>query len=193
MTDDARRVPRSSVRWRTWQRRALRVAVVACAWAVSPAPSRADSVAPPSREPPERPKPPAEPTGPRVKLGRVDVGPGIPSEVVRGIIRQSYGRYRLCYEQGLARNRKLLGMVATRFAIGGDGSVSKLMADAASTLPDAKVSGCVRSAMAGLSFPKPHGGDWGGREGEPVDVQVQLHFDPGERPGRLGSRRPPER
>ena len=192
---DSRRVHGSRVRGPSSHRRALRFGALVLVWVFlpSPAPSHAESIAPPRREPPERTKPAQEYQGPRVSLGRVEVGPGIPSEVVRRIVRQNHGRYRLCYEQGLGRNRKLLGMVAIRFFIEGDGSVSRLTPDDRSTLRDAKVIAGVRSAMAGFSFPKPHGGDWGGREGEPVKVRVELHFDPGESPGRLGSRRPAKR
>jgi len=45
----------------------------------------------------------------------------LPPEVIQHIVRQSYGKFRHCYEEGLRRNRNLEGMVSTRFIIERDG------------------------------------------------------------------------
>lgn len=91
-------------------------------------------------------------------------------------MRQNYGRYRLCYEEGLERKPTLRGTVEMRFAIESDGSMSTVTNDG-STLPDAKVIDCMLGATAGLSFPKPHA-DWGARPGEPVKVRAQMLLEP---------------
>jgi outer membrane biosynthesis protein TonB len=72
-------------------------------------------------------------------------------------VRQNHGRFRFCYEQGLARNPALGGHVTVRFVIGRDGAVSSV-ADGGSTLPDPAVVSCVVRAFYGLSFPQPEGG-----------------------------------
>ena len=173
--------------------RVLRAAIAAwlCTLALSPAPIRADSIAPPKREPERsRPGDPPERTAPQVRFSRVEVSPGVSPEIVRRILRQSYGRYRLCYEKGLGRNRKLTGTAAMLFDIGLDGRVSA-MKDDGSTVPDAKVARCIREATVQLSFPMPDPAAPGRRVGEPVPARVHLLLLPGDGSGReRGSRRP---
>lgn len=94
---------------------------------------------------------------------------GLPPEVVRRIVRQNFGRFRLCYENGLVKNPKLVGTVDTRFTIEKSGAVTNLV-DGASTLPDAAVRQCVQRAFTGMSFPQP--------ESTTVSVRYSLAFAP---------------
>jgi hypothetical protein len=94
---------------------------------------------------------------PRVRVAPTTVSGRLPSEVVQRIVRQSFGRFRNCYEAGLRRNPNLEGRVSVHFSIGRDGSVSTSSLGS-SDLPDSQVSSCVVSAFYGLGFPKPEGG-----------------------------------
>ncbi|HEY1955077.1 MAG TPA: AgmX/PglI C-terminal domain-containing protein [Polyangiaceae bacterium] len=80
----------------------------------------------------------------------------LPPETIQRVVRASVGRFRACYEDGLARNPKLSGRVATKFMIGRDGSVSAV-ADDGSDLPDENVRACIRRAFASLDFPAAPG------------------------------------
>ena len=81
----------------------------------------------------------------------------LPPEVVQRIVRQNFGRFRLCYENGLRNNPNLQGRVSARFVIGRDGNVSTV-ANGGSDMPDAGVVRCVLGAVNGLSFPQPENG-----------------------------------
>jgi hypothetical protein len=94
---------------------------------------------------------------PKVRMGATTVSGRLPPEVIQRIVRQNYGRFRMCYEQGLGRNPNLQGRVSARFVIGRDGSVSNV-GNGGSDLPDSGVVSCVLSAFYGLSFPQPDGG-----------------------------------
>jgi tetratricopeptide (TPR) repeat protein len=94
---------------------------------------------------------------PKVRMGATKVSGGLPPEVIQRIVRQNFGRFRLCYEQGLGRNPNLTGLVTVRFTIGRDGGVSNV-ADGGSALPDQEVVSCVFNAFYGLSFPQPESG-----------------------------------
>jgi hypothetical protein len=109
-------------------------------------------------------------TAPKVRMGATTVSGRLPPEVIQRIVRQNYGRFRMCYEQGLARNPNLEGRVSVRFVIGRDGSVSNV-SNGGSDLPDSGVVGCVISAYYGLSFPQPEGGI--------VTVVYPIMFSPG--------------
>jgi len=99
----------------------------------------------------------------RVKPPRVWWGDGtsvsgrLPPEAIQRIIRQNFGRFRLCYEDGLHQNPTLAGRVAVRFVIGRDGAVSQAQ-NGGSDLTDPAVVSCVVRAFYGLSFPQPEGG-----------------------------------
>jgi FHA domain len=107
---------------------------------------------------------------PQVRMGTTQVSGRLPPEVIRRIVRQNYGRFRLCYEQGLGRNPNLEGRVTVRFVIGRDGAVSNV-SNGGSDLPDSSVVNCVVKAFYGLSFPKPEGGI--------VTVQYPIMLEPG--------------
>ncbi|MBI4952655.1 MAG: AgmX/PglI C-terminal domain-containing protein, partial [Myxococcales bacterium] len=93
---------------------------------------------------------------PQVRMGKVTVTGQLPPEVVQRIVRQNFGRFRMCYELGLRGNPKLAGTVAVTFVIGADGAVSR--AAPGGDLPDAGVVACVTRAFYGLSFPQPDSG-----------------------------------
>ncbi len=108
--------------------------------------------------------PSIHPSGQTVVSGR------LPPEVVQRIVRQNYGRFRMCYENGLRGNPNLTGRVAVRFVIGREGSVSNA-ANGGSDMPDAGVVSCVVQAFYGLSFPTPENGI--------VSVTYPIMFSPG--------------
>ncbi|APR83460.1 Hypothetical protein A7982_08809 [Minicystis rosea] len=108
--------------------------------------------------------------GPQIRISGLTVTNGLPMEIVRRIVRQSYGRYRLCYERGLQNNPKLGGDVSVKFVIEPNGSVSGV-SDGGSTMPDKAVVACLIAAYSGLSFPKP---DAGGK----VSVTSPMSFTP---------------
>lgn len=107
---------------------------------------------------------------PQVRMGQTTVSGRLPPEVIQRIVRQNYGRFRLCYEQGLSRNPNLEGRVQVRFVIGRDGSVSNV-GNGGSDIPDSAVVQCVIRNYYGLSFPQPEGGI--------VTVVYPIMFSPG--------------
>lgn len=117
-------------------------------------------------------------TGPEHKAKAPIMRPGsteilsgtLPAEVVQRIVRQNFGRFRMCYENGLKANPNLTGRVAVRFVIGRDGAVSNV-GNAGSDIPDSGVVSCVISAYYGLSFPAPKDGI--------VTVTYPIMFSPG--------------
>ena len=107
---------------------------------------------------------------PRIAIQPASVSGHLPGEVVQRIVRQNYGRFRMCYEQGLNKNPNLQGRVSVRFVIGRDGAVSNV-ANGGSDLPDSGVVSCVIGAYYGLSFPAPENGI--------VTVSYPIMFTPG--------------
>lgn len=107
---------------------------------------------------------------PKVRMGQTTVSGRLPPEVIQRIVRQNYGRFRLCYEQGLSKNPNLEGRVQVRFVIGRDGSVSNV-SNGGSDIPDSSVVQCVIRNYYGLSFPQPEGGI--------VTVVYPIMFSPG--------------
>ena len=97
---------------------------------------------------------------PSVRMGAVRVtGPGtLPPEVIQRIVRQNFGRFRLCYENGLRQNPNLQGRVVTRFVIDRTGGIASVRNDG-SDLPDAGVVNCIVRSFQGFSFPEPERGN----------------------------------
>jgi len=107
---------------------------------------------------------------PSLRQGTVTVNGRLPPEVIQRIVRQSFGRFKLCYMSGLRSNPSLQGRVVTKYIIDHDGSV-KTTQDSGSDLPDQTVVQCVVRAFGSLSYPQPEGGI--------VTVVFPLIFSPG--------------
>ena len=100
---------------------------------------------------------------------KVEGGGGLDPAVIQRIVRQNFGRFRLCYEAGLRGNPGLTGRVSTKFVIARDGSVAtSQLGD--SDISDVNVSSCVVRSFSGLSFPS--------HEGAVVQVTYPLVFTP---------------
>ena len=94
---------------------------------------------------------------PQVRMGAVSVSGRLPPEVIQRIVRQNFGRFRLCYENGLRTSPNLTGRVTVKFVIAPDGSVAGA-SNGGSDLPDQTVVTCVVRSFHSLSFPQPEGG-----------------------------------
>jgi beta-lactamase regulating signal transducer with metallopeptidase domain len=113
----------------------------------------------------------ASAAAPGVPAPQRNAGGRLSPEVIQAVVRQSFGAFRACYENGLKRNPKLQGTVTVRFAIEPDGHVQDA-ADDGSTLPDAEVVQCVVKGFSALTFPPPEGGY--------VTVAYPVKFTPGD-------------
>jgi hypothetical protein len=94
---------------------------------------------------------------PTIRMGATSVSGRLPPEVIQRVVRQNFGRFRLCYEKGLEKNPELQGRVSVKFVIGRDGAVTSA-ANSGSDLPDEAVIACIVKSFNGLSFPQPEGG-----------------------------------
>lgn len=112
-----------------------------------------------------------ETKAPSLRQGAVQVNGRLPPEVIQRIARQNFGRFRLCYENGLRNNPNLAGRVVTKFVIDRSGAVSTAQ-DQGSDLPDQGVVSCVVRQFQNLSFPQPEGGV--------VTVVYPVVFAPGD-------------
>ncbi len=110
-------------------------------------------------------------TAPKLREGATSVNGRLPAEVITRVVRQNFGRFRLCYESGLRNNPNLQGRVSVRFVIDRGGAVS-MTNDAGSDLPDAGVVQCIVRGFGNLSFPAPQGGM--------VTVVYPISFSPGD-------------
>jgi hypothetical protein len=108
---------------------------------------------------------------PRIREGATSVNGRLPAEVIQRIVRQNFGRFRLCYENGMRNNPNLQGRVSVKFVIDRSGAVA-MTADGGSDLPDQGVVQCVVRGFGNLSFPQPEGGM--------VTVVYPIMFNPGE-------------
>jgi hypothetical protein len=108
---------------------------------------------------------------PRIREGATQVNGRLPPEVIQRIVRQNFGRFRLCYENGMRNNPNLQGRVSVKFVIDRSGAVA-MTADGGSDLPDQGVVQCVVRGFGNLSFPQPEGGM--------VTVVYPIMFNPGD-------------
>ncbi len=108
---------------------------------------------------------------PSLRQGQTQVNGRLPPEVIQRIVRQNFGRFRLCYENGLRTNPSLAGRVAVKFVIDRSGAVSTAQ-DGGSDLPDQAAVQCVVRGFGNLSFPQPEGGI--------VTVVYPIIFNPGD-------------
>jgi len=93
---------------------------------------------------------------PRMTEGATSVSGRLPREVIQRIVRQNFGRFRLCYDNGLRTNPNLQGRVTAKFVIDRTGAVSAA-SDGGSDLRDKAVVDCVIRGFSNLSFPQPEG------------------------------------
>jgi hypothetical protein len=112
-----------------------------------------------------------QPRAPRIREDVVEIKGHLPPEVIQRIVRQNFGRFRLCYENGLRNNPDLQGRVTVKFIIDRSGAVSATQ-DGGSDLPDQQAVQCVVRAFHNLSFPQPEGGM--------VTVVYPIMFNPGD-------------
>ena len=94
---------------------------------------------------------------PQVRMGAVTVSGRLPPEVIQRVVRQNFGRFRLCYENGLRQNPALEGRVTVRFVIGRDGRVSDVAGGG--DLPDKAVSSCIVRTFSVAFLPPARGRD----------------------------------
>jgi hypothetical protein len=106
-----------------------------------------------------------------VRQGAVSVTGNLPAEVVQRIVRQNFGRFRLCYENGLRSDPLIYGRVATRFVIDRSGAVESTN-PVDSDIADTNVLACIARGFKNLAFPQPEGGT--------VSVVYPLIFIPPE-------------
>ena len=88
---------------------------------------------------------------------RTQVSGRLPPKVIQDVVRGEYGKFRACYERGLARDPTLTGRITVHFVINRDGSVSDPRVYH-NLLPDCDVARCLTRAYRELRFPKPEGG-----------------------------------
>jgi hypothetical protein len=130
----------------------------------------------PSPPPPPHDPPPPPPTHdlevrrasvPRMFESTLQVSEGLPFEVVRRIVRQNYGRLRLCYEVELRQNPGGKAKMAVRFIIDPHGNVA-LTEPAPSDAPPPLLV-CYIRAFRSLSFPAPS---------TPMLIEYGMSFEP---------------
>ena len=96
-------------------------------------------------------------SSPSLRQGKTEVTGRLPPEVIQRIVRQNFGRYRLCYENALRAKPDLAGTVRVKLVIERDGSVRDAKDDK-SDVKDAGLIACVVKGFANLSFPQPESG-----------------------------------
>jgi acetolactate synthase regulatory subunit len=95
----------------------------------------------------------------------------LPPEVIQRVIRQNFGRFRICYEELLRTNDVAAGRVSLEFVIDGSGAITQIK-DSGSDMGDATMVSCITKAFSTITFPRPEGGI--------VTVRYPLIFNPGE-------------
>lgn len=89
-----------------------------------------------------------------IRMGPVTVSGGMPPEVVSRIVRQNFGRFKLC-----AQNAKAApdGRYAAKMHIAKSGDVTSVE-DEGSTVKSPELAECLATSLRALSFPEPEGG-----------------------------------
>lgn len=102
---------------------------------------------------------------------------GVPSrqlspDTIQSVVRASFGKFRICYENGLRDCPNLNGRVRVDFVIQPDGTVSRAILNEKDTdVPDSAVGKCVATKFRELRFP--------GFDGPPMRVSYPVMFSPG--------------
>ena len=104
-------------------------------------------------------------------MGATQVSGRLPPEVIQRIVRQNFGRFRLCYENGLRNNPNLAGSRLGRASSSVATARSRTWRNGGSDLPDGGGRQLRGLGFYGLSFPQPEGGI--------VTVVYPIMFNPG--------------
>ncbi len=105
-----------------------------------------------------------------LRQGATTVNGKLPPEVIQRIVRQNFGRFRLCHEQGSKKGAPGPGSVVVKLVIDGKGEVQSAKDEGSSTLADKEIISCVTKAFSGLSFPEPE-------DHKPVTVIYPILFN----------------
>ncbi len=108
---------------------------------------------------------------PSLGQGAIHAHGRLPPDVIQRVLRQNFGRFRLCYEDLLATNDKASGHVTGEFVINRDGTVTAAK-DSGSDIGDATMISCMTNHFKTITFPKPESGI--------VTVSYPVIFAPGE-------------
>lgn len=92
-----------------------------------------------------------------VKQGPTTAHGGLKGEAVEHIVQQNFGRFRLCYENGLRSDASLRGRVKIRIVIDPSGAVSDAKDDG-SDLKNAGTVNCIVRGFKNLTFDEPGDG-----------------------------------
>ena len=110
---------------------------------------------------------------PQVRMGATQVSGRLPPEVIQRIVRQNFGRFRLCYENGLAQQPEPRRAASPCGSSSAATARSRTSANGGSDLPDQRRRVAASSAASTASrFPQPEGGI--------VTVVYPIIFNPGD-------------
>ncbi len=134
------------------------VLFVACGGSVAtPEPATADHTGDYGYQFETDPAKAASAPAPSASVPPVNAEGRIAPEIIQQAVRANFGRFRKCYEDGLAKNSRLAGTVNVSYVIGLDGTTTQAV-DKESTMPDKDVVDCVVRGFGNISYPKPEGG-----------------------------------
>jgi Ca-activated chloride channel family protein len=108
---------------------------------------------------------------PRIRDVGASVVGGLPKDIVRRIVRQNFGSFRMCYENELRARPDLNGVVTVRFMIRPDGTATPATV-LSNTANSKSLGACVARRFASLRFPDPEAGE--------VTVTYPISFTPPE-------------
>ncbi|MBX3270936.1 MAG: AgmX/PglI C-terminal domain-containing protein [Sandaracinaceae bacterium] len=94
---------------------------------------------------------------PRIRTGNADVRGSLSREVIRRVIQRHINEVRFCYEQELSQRPDLEGRVMVSFIISPTGAVQAASVGS-TTINNARVEGCITTAVRRWTFPAPDGG-----------------------------------
>jgi hypothetical protein len=105
-----------------------------------------------------------------VRQGPLTVQGGLSPDVIGRVVRESFGRFRVCYDDSLSTDPNLAGRVEVKFVIDRSGKVSSI-SNGVSEIPDPRFVACLFREFRNLSFPPP--------AGDVVSVVFPVMFAPG--------------
>jgi len=95
----------------------------------------------------------------------------LPPTEIQKVVRQNFGRLKLCYTTSLRNNPSSGGRVEPEFVIDMDGTIATIRMQS-TTVADPDMNECILRGMSSIRFPAPEGGY--------VTVVYPLIFSPGD-------------